>query len=217
MYRINKKVSGESVVEVMAAMAIASILIIGAIELVSRSYSIVGETNKKIEAMNLAQEGIEIVRNTRDTNWLKYSGDMRANWLKTKTTTDQDTFLDAEDDEFGQFINVDSDGTVEVFSNQSEIREIFESFDKNLDFVDIETGGSNGQDIYNREETENDQDKYFRIYKDQNGVLTSDQNAVGAKASEYYRGVEVQTDCANSDNNCDKKISITSRVKIETL
>ncbi|PID70558.1 hypothetical protein CSB37_00515 [bacterium DOLZORAL124_38_8] len=82
MFRIKKLVRGETIVEVMVAMAVSSILILSAIQLIGRSYTIVGETNKRIEAMMLAEEGIELVRNWRDTNWLKYSGNRRANWIR---------------------------------------------------------------------------------------------------------------------------------------
>ena len=35
----------------------------------------------RVTALNIAKEGMEAVRNIRDTNWLKYSGDRRGKWL----------------------------------------------------------------------------------------------------------------------------------------
>ena len=35
----------------------------------------------RVTALNIAREGVEAVRNIRDTNWLKYSGDRRKKWL----------------------------------------------------------------------------------------------------------------------------------------
>jgi hypothetical protein len=41
----------------------------------------------RVVALNLAREAVESVRNIRDTNWLKYSGDRRAKWLCLDTVS----------------------------------------------------------------------------------------------------------------------------------
>lgn len=63
---------GFTLVEVMVALVIASVGIIGAYELVNRSLALSNAAVNRFGAIYLAGEGIEIVRNLRDTNYLNY-------------------------------------------------------------------------------------------------------------------------------------------------
>lgn len=59
-----------SLLEVMVAMLIISIGMIGVISLIVSNINLSNLSKNKLIAMNLAQEGIELVRNIRDENWL---------------------------------------------------------------------------------------------------------------------------------------------------
>lgn len=63
--------SGFTLVEVMVAVAVLSVGLIGAANLITYNISNSAKAINKTIAMNLAQEGIELVRNIRDTNWLQ--------------------------------------------------------------------------------------------------------------------------------------------------
>lgn len=65
--------SGFTLVEVMVAVAVLSIGLIGAANLITYNISNSAKAINKTIATNLAQEGIELVRNIRDTNWLSGS------------------------------------------------------------------------------------------------------------------------------------------------
>jgi len=69
-----------SVLEVIIAIFVITIGIIGAVNLISYSISSVAVAKSKIIAANLAQEGMELVRNIRDTNWLKQFSDPSLAW-----------------------------------------------------------------------------------------------------------------------------------------
>ena len=63
---------GFTLIEVIISIAVILTAIVGLIGLSSFSVSSLGIVKSKVIAVNLAQEGIEIVRNMRDSNWLIY-------------------------------------------------------------------------------------------------------------------------------------------------
>lgn len=65
--------SGQSLVEMIVALAIILTGLIGALTLTISNLSASGEAGTRVIATNLAREGIDVVRNIRDTNWLKNS------------------------------------------------------------------------------------------------------------------------------------------------
>lgn len=68
-----KNQSGQSLVEMIVALAIILTGLIGALTLTISNLSASGEAGTRVVATNLAREGIDVVRNIRDTNWLKNS------------------------------------------------------------------------------------------------------------------------------------------------
>lgn len=74
------KNTGETLIEVMVSIVILSIIIVSTIATLSQAFSKNTNIKNRNEAIYLSQEGIEAVRNIRDTNWLKYSGDKRNSW-----------------------------------------------------------------------------------------------------------------------------------------
>jgi type II secretory pathway pseudopilin PulG len=63
---------GFTLAEVLVAIFILVTGIIGVSFLITNTISSVNHSSKKLVAAYLAQEGIEIVRNIRDTNWLQH-------------------------------------------------------------------------------------------------------------------------------------------------
>lgn len=75
------RVSGETLLEVLIAVSLISTILVGALSILNQTYASIEKTNNRIIALNLAREGIEAVRNVRDTNWVNYSGEKDDKWL----------------------------------------------------------------------------------------------------------------------------------------
>jgi len=78
---MNKKNAGETIIEVLIATVILVTVLTASFSLLNRGVKTNINFERRSIALNIAGEGIEAVRNIRDTNWLKYSGDMRNKWL----------------------------------------------------------------------------------------------------------------------------------------
>ncbi len=77
----NKKTSrGFTLLEVLVATFIITISMIGIVGLFQQTVFNTVFSTSKLTAAYLAQEGIEIVRNIRDENWLRMRGDLNAQW-----------------------------------------------------------------------------------------------------------------------------------------
>lgn len=75
------KQAGESVLEVLLAVAILVTVLTSVFVLLGDAIELTASTKNRVVALNVAREGIEGVRNIRDTNWLTYSGARRTHWL----------------------------------------------------------------------------------------------------------------------------------------
>jgi len=71
--RFNVKITktGFTLMEAIVAITIITVGIVGVFSLVTQTISSVSVSEDKLIAAYLAQEGIEIVRNIRDTNWIE--------------------------------------------------------------------------------------------------------------------------------------------------
>ncbi len=89
MHRKNIKIKnkGETIVEVIVAVVISTMVLTATFLMLNRAISTNTNVRNRVVALNIAREGIEAVRNIRDTNWLKYSGDRRGKWLCQDTPT----------------------------------------------------------------------------------------------------------------------------------
>lgn len=103
--------------EVIIAVAIITTALAVLIALVSFSVAGVGPGKSKLIAVNLSQEGIEIIRNIRDSNWLSYkrssgnwrdgldAGDYRVQYDKLVLLSFSDTPLKIDSSGFYQYNN----------------------------------------------------------------------------------------------------------------
>jgi type II secretory pathway pseudopilin PulG len=71
LYRQKSAEQGQTLVETMVAIFIMVMGITAALGLAIYSFNATSLVNKQIVAMGLAREGIESVKNMRDTNWLQ--------------------------------------------------------------------------------------------------------------------------------------------------
>jgi type II secretory pathway pseudopilin PulG len=87
MYRIKRfRLPGETLIEVTITITILTIILSSIFGIIAQASSANVNVVNRVVALNIAREGIEAVRNIRDTNWLKYSGDRRGKWLCLDTT-----------------------------------------------------------------------------------------------------------------------------------
>lgn len=71
---------GETLIEVLLAIIILLVGVTSAIKLFNFINTQRQVTAERIIATNLAREGLEAVRNIRDTNWLRFAGEIRKCW-----------------------------------------------------------------------------------------------------------------------------------------
>lgn len=100
--KTNRKIFGiraESLIETIVAVTVIAIGATAAGVMVRTSLAGVEISQDRMLALNLAREGIEAVRNIRDTNWLRYSSNADACWntLHGTDITDCEDNLIAED------------------------------------------------------------------------------------------------------------------------
>ena len=81
------KKSGETLVEIIFAVTILTAFLTIIFQILSRTVDLNFGIKNRVIALNLAREGLEGVRNIRDTNWLKYSDDRRRKWICHDTIT----------------------------------------------------------------------------------------------------------------------------------
>ena len=77
--KIREKQKGLSLIEMTIAIAILVVALLSALILATLGLMAGEESEMRIVAINLAREGVEVVRNTRDSNWLKCG---EACWLE---------------------------------------------------------------------------------------------------------------------------------------
>ncbi len=76
----SKKRRGFTIIEVMVALFIVAVGIVGVSGILSQTLAGAGLVSSKLTASYLAQEGVEIVRNIRDGNWLEQRSDPSVPW-----------------------------------------------------------------------------------------------------------------------------------------
>lgn len=67
----NKKNKGFTLIELLVTLFVFSVGILGAYLIIQRLSASIEYAKNRLIAIYLAQEGIEIVKNLRDTNWLR--------------------------------------------------------------------------------------------------------------------------------------------------
>jgi prepilin-type N-terminal cleavage/methylation domain-containing protein len=75
----NRK-NGFTMIEMIAALFVVSVGIMGVFSLVSQTISYVSIISSRLTAIYLSQEGMEIIRNIRDSNFLKINKGEEINW-----------------------------------------------------------------------------------------------------------------------------------------
>jgi len=69
MYDKRRGQAGFTILEVIVAGMVLSIGLLATVSVANRSVTTSTDNQRRIEALNLARQGLELVRNIRDTNW----------------------------------------------------------------------------------------------------------------------------------------------------
>ncbi len=117
-YSIKK--TGETLIEVLIAIVILVIFLSSILVILNRAIMINSNIENRITALSLAREGIEGVRHIRDTNWLRFSGNKRENWLCIDT--------DCNEKINDGFYRLDFDPPLYVLSEQGALTPLDESY-----------------------------------------------------------------------------------------
>jgi len=107
---------GDTLLEVMVSMVLLSSILISTFSILNRAADTNINVKNRIIALNIGREGMEAVRNLRDTNWLKYSGDRRAKWLcrdssGSPNACNGSTSILIDNDGTGKYYTIDYDTT----------------------------------------------------------------------------------------------------------
>ncbi len=100
--------NGSILMEVLVSLFILSLGLTGGATLIIMSITSNQINKNRVIATNLAQEGIEGIRNIRDTNWLTYSSNLRECWLFWEDTN-EDGVIDDDDEPCTPNINGQND------------------------------------------------------------------------------------------------------------
>ncbi|MCT4592469.1 MAG: hypothetical protein N4A36_03775, partial [Candidatus Gracilibacteria bacterium] len=92
-----KAKKGLIIVEVILSLFVFSLGLGGATMLVFSAIDVNARNENRIISINLAREGIEAIRNMRDTNWMTWSANRRECW-NFWDNTNEDTSLNSFDD-----------------------------------------------------------------------------------------------------------------------
>jgi type II secretory pathway pseudopilin PulG len=104
-----RKLTGFTLLEIIIAIFFVTMGMGGAFTVIQKSFSILSLSGSRLVAANLAQEGIEVVRNIRDTNWLETQ-----NWDSGLNTGDWEVQYNEGDGNLtvwaDLYLNIDEDG-----------------------------------------------------------------------------------------------------------
>lgn len=102
---------GFTLLEVVIAVFFVTVSMGGVFTVIQKSFDIISISGSRLVAANLAQEGIEVVRNIRDTNWLEGenwdTGLSAGEWEVQYDDGDGDLTLWSDP---GMYLNIDANG-----------------------------------------------------------------------------------------------------------
>ncbi len=206
---------GDTILEVVIATAILSTVMIATFSILQRAIDTNLNVKNRVIALNIAREGIEAVRNIRDTNWLKYSGDRRKKWLCLDQVSDKNAcdgnpaatkFINGNDENAPAYYTVDFDDTDNRFYLKNSVLQ------EELNLLETQTGQA-----------------LYRLYLTPGTPKRYTHNSVGNTPTPFYRQIYLDIEnpydgtltaaaegfcgTGDTDNSCrNSRLKIVSRV-----
>jgi len=199
---------GETIAETIIALSVLAIGITLSSVLMSNSLRNINSSKNRVVAVNIAREGIEAMRNIRDTNWLKFSAQRRGCWNHMPAP--------APDPCDGQTDGLIHAGTYIVYKDESfrwRLAPAVSALGKDLSdiyLVDIDTAkDTSGDGVKN-----NDQDMYNSITTTDN---SSQEDALGRNNSVstgFKRTISISylKDDGSTGDESDNRMIVTATV-----
>ena len=107
---IKFKNKGFTVLELLTSILVISIGVLTAYSVTQRIFAQTIDSANRIQAVYLAKEGIEVVRNIRDTNWVEGNPDWDDGLTAGDWEADYNTAGTINDTYDGDFLRIDSTG-----------------------------------------------------------------------------------------------------------
>lgn len=109
---LRQKSKGFTLIEVIFTILIISIALVGAFSLLSQTLASTTDISSTLIAAYLGQEGIEIVRNFRDGNWLEQRANPDLSWTDRLAAGDWEAdYNDASLTSYtGRYLKIDNNG-----------------------------------------------------------------------------------------------------------
>ena len=104
MFKMKKNIMGESLLETIIAFIVLAMGVTIAGMIMGASLRNMQNAKNRVIAVNMAREGIEAVRNIRDTNWLKFHSKRRACWNHMPTLNPDEACTGNNPIETGKYI-----------------------------------------------------------------------------------------------------------------
>ncbi len=191
----SSKSSGETLLEVIVALLVISMGAATAASLIITSIQANLFNKDALIATNLAQSGLEYMRNLRDSNWMAYSADTENCWnMKSSVGVCGNADLIPE---------ANSAKTTNPKQGFALGSSLSEALDAKLDLSDGASSGENEYLIYywdkdNSVDSDGDNDK-----TNDKDIMASESvtGATQGDATKYYRSVEVQYKKISTDAN----------------
>ena len=216
-----KKRRGDSLLEILISLFIVALGTAAATELVVNATRSNSYSKSTLVALNLAVEGVEAVRNIRDSNWLKYSYDKDHCWnMKPEMNSTDPCTLDS----------LVAAGNYTVDLDIAKMKWYLKDYGSVLDMVNNPTGDFSDYNLKKAKITFNGSDK--TMYLSANG-MTSSTCAVpdcfidpASPSSQFYRMVSINYSPSTPDAAEQMRVSSLvqwmesgrpQQVKIETL
>jgi type II secretory pathway pseudopilin PulG len=192
--KYSHKARGETIVEVLIATVLLVSVLASAFVALTRATQTNINVQNRVVAINLARESMESVRNIRDTNWLKYSGNRREKWLCLDSVGTPDTC------EGGGAPTLMVDGYYQTNFSDT-FQRYFLSIVPSVDELDIPNDSIGLAS--------------FRLYQEPlTGKFTYDDDGGDNPATPFYRQIEldVATDPVCGTECNEAKLKVTVRV-----
>lgn len=111
-----------TLIEVTVAIFLVTVGVGGIFALIQQSISSISISSSRLVASYLAQEGIEVVRNIRDSNWLEQRTTPATPWDDGLSAGEWEADYQTNDltqSYTGNFLNIDGNGFYSYFSGES--------------------------------------------------------------------------------------------------
>ena len=204
MIKIFKNTKGETIAETIIALSILAIGITLSTTLMGNSLRNINVSKSRVIAVNIAREGIEAVRNIRDTNWLKYSSKRRICWnnmpaLNVESECSGNTLINSGD--YIVYKDENHQWRLKAIANDDNYIE------ENLYKVDIDLTVDTDKDGDN----ENDTDMYNHIPTNNNSDALGDDYAVNTNFRRVIK-ISYLKDNGGVGDSSNNRMVVTSTV-----